>query len=194
MYHQDCRGQHYFLIIQYHVSIQTSPVEDRSIIHYETIYFSATSNFFPPVTPNSLDSTSMIHELHFSFHSETRTRAGKQEKFGYSTRKNTFRPVSEIYFVVKLNSFFFLLFFSLKKKCFPPLQLIKKILNIVLLHYRSTWALADWGIKVVIHNLLLFKPQDTIPRLRWKFVSFRKIFLLLMLPFPLMYWTGDQKT
>jgi len=24
MYHKDCRGQHYFLIIQYHVSIQTS--------------------------------------------------------------------------------------------------------------------------------------------------------------------------
>lgn len=161
-------------------------MKDRSIIHYKTIYFSATSNFFPPVTPNSLVSTSMIHELHFSFHSEISTRPEKQEKIWLQQQKKHIQTFIWK-FCCKIK-----LFFSLEKS-FPPLQLIMKILDIVLLPYRSTWALAIWGIKVFLHNLLLFKSLDKIPKLGWKFVSFRQIFLLLMLPFPLIYWTSDQK-
>lgn len=44
----------------------------------------------------------------------------EQEKFGYSSRKSTLRPASEIYFVVKI------IFFFLKEESFPLLQLIQE--------------------------------------------------------------------
>lgn len=113
--------------------------------------------------------------MNFSFHAEVLHRDEKQQKevwLGIQQQK-IFRPASEI------------IIFFLKENYFSALQLIKKILIIAFLQINMVFCQPRY--KGVVHNPLLFKFQVTVPRYLWKFVSFRKNFFLLKLPFHLLY-------